>query len=185
MFPDNFTKHHEVSDSKRAFMMGNALVVGVVEKLGKSLYRQLWVYKNENYKQTCSTCEVVFNSYHFYDDGTPKYDHKNQDSVLKYAKKLEGKTLKEVSGEYIRNAGVKGNAKGKFGSNLEKFYFGYEGNHDSCIAIRTAIISKNILHLQSGAGIVSDSVPENEYQETMNKAKGMLKALALAEQISH
>ena len=41
MFPDNFTKHHEVSDSKRAFMMGNALVVGVVEKLGKSLYRQL------------------------------------------------------------------------------------------------------------------------------------------------
>ena len=64
-------------------------------------------------------------------------------------------------------------------------YFGYEGNHDSCIAIRTAIISKNILHLQSGAGIVSDSVPENEYQETINKAKGMLKALALAEQISN
>ena len=63
-------------------------------------------------------------------------------------------------------------------------YFGYEGNHDSCIAIRTAIISKNILHLQSGAGIVSDSVPENEYQETINKAKGMLKALALAERIS-
>ena len=128
MFPDNFTKHHEVSDSKRAFMMGNALVVGVVEKLGKSLYRQLWVYKNENYKQTCSTCEIVFNSYHFYDDGTPKYDHKNEDSVLKYAKKLEGKTLREVSGDYIRNAGVKGNAKGKFGSNIEKFYFGYVGN---------------------------------------------------------
>lgn len=63
-------------------------------------------------------------------------------------------------------------------------YFGYEGNHDSCIAIRTAIISKGTLHLQSGAGIVSDSVPENEYQETINKAKGMLKALALAEQIS-
>ncbi len=60
----------------------------------------------------------------------------------------------------------------------------YEGNHDSCIAIRTAIISKNILHLQAGAGIVSDSIPENEYQETFNKAKGMLKALALAEQIS-
>jgi len=86
------------------------------------------VYKNENYKQTCSTCEIVFNSYHFYDDGTPKYDHKNEDSVLKYAKKLEGKTLREVSGDYIRNAGVKGNAKGKFGSNIEKFYFGYVGN---------------------------------------------------------
>jgi anthranilate synthase component 1 len=63
-------------------------------------------------------------------------------------------------------------------------YFGYEGNHDSCIAIRTAIISKNTLHLQAGAGIVSDSIPENEYQETLNKAKGMLKALALAEKIS-
>jgi len=63
-------------------------------------------------------------------------------------------------------------------------YFGYEGNHDSCIAIRTAIISKDTLHLQAGAGIVSDSIPENEYQETLNKAKGMLKALALAEKIS-
>ena len=63
-------------------------------------------------------------------------------------------------------------------------YFGFEGNHDSCIAIRTAMISKNTLHLQAGAGIVSDSIPENEYQETLNKAKGMLKALALAERIS-
>lgn len=64
-------------------------------------------------------------------------------------------------------------------------YFGFEGNHDSCIAIRTAMICKNTLHLQAGAGIVSDSVPENEYQETLNKAKGMLKALALAERISN
>jgi DNA (cytosine-5)-methyltransferase 1 len=39
MFPDNFTKHPEVSDSKRAFMMGNALVVGVIEKIGKSISR--------------------------------------------------------------------------------------------------------------------------------------------------
>lgn len=63
-------------------------------------------------------------------------------------------------------------------------YFGYEGNHDSCIAIRTAMILENTLHLQAGAGIVSDSVPENEYKETLNKAQGMLKALALAERIS-
>jgi anthranilate synthase component 1 len=47
------------------------------------------------------------------------------------------------------------------------------------------MISKNTLHLQAGAGIVSDSIPENEYQETLNKAKGMLKALALAERISN
>jgi anthranilate synthase component I len=63
-------------------------------------------------------------------------------------------------------------------------YFGYEGNHDSCIAIRTAMIANDTLHLQAGAGIVADSVPENEHEETINKAKGMLNALALAERIS-
>ena len=63
-------------------------------------------------------------------------------------------------------------------------YFGYEGNHDSCIAIRTAMITDGVLHLQAGAGIVADSVPEKEYEETINKAKGMLNALALAERIS-
>tara|TARA_B100000212_G_scaffold303685_1_gene250612 strand:+ start:347 stop:1837 length:1491 start_codon:yes stop_codon:yes gene_type:complete len=63
-------------------------------------------------------------------------------------------------------------------------YFGFEGNHDSCIAIRTAMISKGTLYLQTGAGVVADSVPEKEYQETINKAQGMLKAIAFAEQIS-
>ena len=62
-------------------------------------------------------------------------------------------------------------------------YFGFEGNHDSCIAIRTAMLSKGKIYLQAGAGIVADSVPANEYQETINKAKGMLKAIALAERI--
>ena len=62
-------------------------------------------------------------------------------------------------------------------------YFGFEGNHDSCIAIRTAMLIKNKIYLQAGAGIVADSVPENEFQETINKAKGMLKAIALAERI--
>ncbi len=60
-------------------------------------------------------------------------------------------------------------------------YFGFEGNHDSCIAIRTAMLMENHIHLQAGAGIVADSIPENEYQETINKAKGMLSAIALAE----
>ena len=62
-------------------------------------------------------------------------------------------------------------------------YFGFEGNHDSCIAIRTAMLTKGKIYLQAGAGIVADSVPENEFQETINKAKGMLKAIALAERI--
>jgi len=46
------------------------------------------------------------------------------------------------------------------------------------------MITDDVLHLQAGAGIVADSVPEKEYDETINKAKGMLKALALAERIS-
>ena len=60
-------------------------------------------------------------------------------------------------------------------------YFGYAGNHDSCIGIRTAVIKDGKIYIQSGAGIVADSVPENEFMETVNKAKAMLKAVALAE----
>lgn len=63
-------------------------------------------------------------------------------------------------------------------------YFGYEGNHDSCIGIRTAVIKNGKIYIQSGAGVVADSIPENEFMETINKAKGMLKAVALAEKIS-
>lgn len=62
-------------------------------------------------------------------------------------------------------------------------YFGYGGNHDSCIGIRTAVIKDGKIYIQSGAGIVADSVPENEFMETVNKAKGMLKAVSLAEQM--
>lgn len=60
-------------------------------------------------------------------------------------------------------------------------YFGYSGNMDSCITIRTAVISNGVAHVQVGAGIVKQSVPEHEYDETINKAKAMLEAIALAE----
>lgn len=60
-------------------------------------------------------------------------------------------------------------------------YFSYDGNLDSCIAIRTALIKDDTIYIQSGAGLVADSVPRNEYEETVNKAKGMLKAVAMAE----
>ena len=63
-------------------------------------------------------------------------------------------------------------------------YFGFEGNHDSCIAIRTAILKDNKIHLQAGAGIVADSEPEMEFLETINKAKGMLSAAELAKNMS-
>jgi len=59
-------------------------------------------------------------------------------------------------------------------------YFNYNGNFDSCITIRTIILDKDKAYVQAGAGIVADSVPEKEYEETCNKARGMLKALALA-----
>ena len=62
-------------------------------------------------------------------------------------------------------------------------YFGYNGNLDCCIAIRTALLKDETLYIQSGAGLVADSIPKNEYEETLNKASGMLKAVALSEEI--
>ncbi len=60
-------------------------------------------------------------------------------------------------------------------------YFGYSGNMNTCITIRTIIIKDGKVSVQAGAGIVADSVPEREYQETRNKARGMIKALEMAE----
>ncbi len=59
-------------------------------------------------------------------------------------------------------------------------YFGFEGNHDSCIAIRTAILKDSYIYLQAGAGVVADSLPEMEFLETINKAKGVFSAAELA-----
>jgi len=59
-------------------------------------------------------------------------------------------------------------------------YIGFSGNMDTCITIRTMIIRDDDLYLQAGAGIVADSDPEREYVETLNKAKGMLKAIEIA-----
>lgn len=60
-------------------------------------------------------------------------------------------------------------------------YFGFSQNMDFCITIRTFFQKKNRLYLQAGAGIVADSVPEKEYEETINKAKALEKALELFE----
>jgi anthranilate synthase component 1 len=60
-------------------------------------------------------------------------------------------------------------------------YFSFNGNLDCCITIRTALIKGGLAYVQAGGGWVSDSTPEGEYQETVNKAKAMLKAVALAE----
>ena len=56
-------------------------------------------------------------------------------------------------------------------------YFSANGEFDTCIALRTAIAKKNKFYVQAGAGIVADSKPEKEYQETVNKAKALINAL--------
>lgn len=61
-------------------------------------------------------------------------------------------------------------------------YFSFSGNMDTCINIRTILVRKNHAFIQAGAGIVADSVPEKEYQETLNKAKAMIKAIEMAEE---
>ena len=60
-------------------------------------------------------------------------------------------------------------------------YFGFSGNMDTCITIRTLVIKDGIAYIQAGGGVVADSVPAMEYQETVNKAKAMLRAVEMAE----
>jgi anthranilate synthase component 1 len=60
-------------------------------------------------------------------------------------------------------------------------YFDYAGNMDTCIAIRTLSLENGVAKIQAGAGIVADSVPESEFQETVNKARAMIKAIEIAE----
>ncbi len=60
-------------------------------------------------------------------------------------------------------------------------YFSFSGNLDSCITIRTIVIKDNVAYIQAGAGIVADSKPEKEYEETLNKAAALLKAIDIAE----
>jgi anthranilate synthase component 1 len=59
-------------------------------------------------------------------------------------------------------------------------YFGFDGNSDSCIALRTIALKDGKAYVQAGAGIVADSTPEGEYQETANKAMGMMRAIERA-----
>jgi len=61
-------------------------------------------------------------------------------------------------------------------------YMDYAQNLDSCIAIRTIVLREGQAEVQAGAGIVADSVPELEYEETLNKARALLRAIEMAEQ---
>ena len=79
-------------------------------------------------------------------------------------------------------AEIEGSRRGVYAGALG--YFGYDGNHDSCIAIRTALLKDGKVYIQSGAGLVADSNSEKEYEETINKAKAMFKAVAFARKMS-
>jgi anthranilate synthase component I len=74
---------------------------------------------------------------------------------------------------------LEGTTRGPYGGCVG--YFSFNGNLDCCITIRTALLKEGRAYVQAGGGWVSDSVPENEYLETVNKAKAMLAAVALAE----
>ncbi len=63
-------------------------------------------------------------------------------------------------------------------------YFSFSGNMDMAISIRTMVVKQGVAYVQAGCGIVYDSVPEHEYQETMNKAQALLKAIHQAEGIT-
>ena len=62
-------------------------------------------------------------------------------------------------------------------------YFDFSGNMDTCITIRTIVLKGSSAYVQAGAGIVADSIPEREYEETLNKAKALLRAIYVAENI--
>jgi anthranilate synthase component 1 len=59
-------------------------------------------------------------------------------------------------------------------------YIDYSGNMDTCIALRTMVIKDGVAYVQAGAGVVADSDPTGEYEETMNKARGLLRAIQAA-----
>ena len=63
-------------------------------------------------------------------------------------------------------------------------YFDFSGNMDTCIAIRTMVATQDAVYIQAGAGIVADSIAENEYNETVNKAKALVEALSVALQLN-
>ena len=63
-------------------------------------------------------------------------------------------------------------------------YLDFSGNLDSCIALRTMVVKNGVAYVQAGGGIVADSTPEGEYQESVNKAKALLTALESAQKRS-
>lgn len=77
---------------------------------------------------------------------------------------------------------LENNKRGIYGGAIG--YIDFTGNLDTCIAIRIAYKKNNKVFIRSGAGIVADSVPEKEYQECLNKAAAVVRALELAKEVT-
>ena len=76
-------------------------------------------------------------------------------------------------------AELEGDARGTYAGAIG--YLGFTGHLDCCITIRTILMENGKAYVQAGAGVVADSVPSREYQETRDKASAMLRALELAQ----
>ena len=74
---------------------------------------------------------------------------------------------------------LEGERRGPYGGAVG--YFGFDGAMDTAITIRTMVIKNGTAYIQAGGGIVADSIPESEYQETLHKARAALRALEEAE----
>lgn len=75
---------------------------------------------------------------------------------------------------------IEGNRRGMYGGAVG--YFSFDGSMDTCITIRSALVQGDHVYIQAGAGIVADSVPAHEYQETINKARALAVAIQRAEE---
>jgi anthranilate synthase component 1 len=75
---------------------------------------------------------------------------------------------------------LEGTRRGVYGGAVG--YFSFDGSMDTCITIRAALIQGDTITVQAGAGLVADSVPSAEYDESMNKARALLVTIARAEQ---
>ena len=106
---------------------------------------------------------------------------------------LEGVNMQVGEGEFVCIVGANGCGKStllNIIAGLEKSkrgfyagavgYFGFDGKLNSCIALRSVVLQGGQAYVQAGAGIVADSDPASEYQETINKAKAVLEAIARA-----
>jgi anthranilate synthase component 1 len=75
---------------------------------------------------------------------------------------------------------LEGTRRGVYGGAVG--YFSFDGSMDTCIAIRAALMQRGMIYIQSGGGLVADSVPRLEYEESINKARALAVAIRRAEQ---